>query len=166
MASIKGGHLEMKIGKTIAIAIGVFVLSAGGGMIGSSFANGEENDFMESFNSFKESFAKEEPEVTVPLEPFLTNLKTTDETKYALQIEMSIGVRGEENSAVVTEKTALIRDSIIRTLTTKTAGNVMDSDENNSLLLKEEVKDTLNQTLGTDIVTGIFVTNIVQQRTQ
>lgn len=159
---------RMKIGKIIAIGAGTVILSVGGGMVGSSLVSNEGNTSGNLLTTITDVFAKEEPDVTVPLELFLTNLKSTDEDegKYALQIEIAVGVKGEENAALVTEKTAVVRDSIIRTLSVKNHKNVMETDANGNLILKKELKNSLNDTLGDEIVTDIFITNVVQQRTK
>lgn len=159
---------RMKIGKIIAIGAGTVILSVGGGMVGSSLVSNEGDTSENLLTTITDVFAKEEPDVTVPFELFLTNLKSTDEDegKYALQIEIAVGVKGEENAALITEKTAVVRDSIIRTLSVKNHKNVMETDENGNLILKKELKSSLNDTLGDEIVTDIFITNVVQQRTK
>lgn len=148
---------KQSIPRLILIAVILVILMIGGGTIGSLITTGLGKEWITSFNK------KEVESILIPQEEFLVNLKSNDGSlNDFLKIEMSVETTGEENGTILTEKAAIVRDAIISVLRNKSAANIFDESEG-VLVIKQEIISKINQSLGSEVASDLYITNIVMQ---
>lgn len=148
---------KQNIPRLILIAVIIVALMIGGGAIGSLITTGKAKEWITSFNK------KEVETILVPQAEFLVNLQSNDGSlDDFLKIEMSVETTGEENGTVLTEKAAIVRDAIISVLRNKSTANIFDESEG-VLVIKQEIISKINQNLGSEVASDLYITNIVMQ---
>ena len=148
---------KQRIPKLVLIAVILMVLMVGGGMISSLMTNGLATEWIANLNK------KDAESILVPQEEFLVNLKSNDGSlDDFLKIEMSVETTDEDNGAILTEKAAIVRDAIISVLRNKSTANIFDESEG-VLVIKQEIISKINQSLGSEIASDLYITNIVMQ---
>lgn len=98
--------------------------------------------------------------VLYPLDTFTVNLKSDNGRRY-LKVTMDLELSGQELTAEMDNKTAVIRDRIIRILTSKTLEEV--SSRKGKDKLTQQIKDTLNGMLDDGQILGVYFTEFVIQ---
>ena len=98
--------------------------------------------------------------VLYPLDTFTVNLKSDSGRRY-LKVTMDLELSGQELTAELDNKTAVIRDRIIRILTSKTLEEV--SSRKGKDKLTQQIKDTLNAMLDDGQILGVYFTEFVIQ---
>jgi flagellar FliL protein len=98
--------------------------------------------------------------VLYPLDPFTVNLKSDSGRRY-LKVAMSLELEGEELSMELDAKTAVLRDRIIRILSSKTLEEI--SSKKGKQKVTEQIMDTLNAMLSDGRIKGIYFTEFVIQ---
>ena len=148
---------KQSIPKLVLIAVILMVLMVGGGMICSLMTNGLATEWIANLNK------KDAESILVPQEEFLVNLKSNDGSlDDFLKIEMSVETTDEDNGAILTEKAAIVRDATISVLRNKSTANIFDESEG-VLVIKQEIISKINQSLGSEIASDLYITNIVMQ---
>ena len=148
---------KQSIPKLVLIAVILMVLMVGGGMICSLMTNGLATEWIAKKKK------KDAESILVPQEEFLVNLKSNDGSlDDFLKIEMSVETTDEDNGAILTEKAAIVRDAIISVLRNKSTANIFDESEG-VLVIKQEIISKINQSLGSEIASDLYITNIVMQ---
>lgn len=148
---------KQNVPRLILMAVILVALMIGGGMIGSLITSGKAEEWIASFNK------KEVESILVPQEEFLVNLKSNDGSlDDFLKIEMTVETTDAANEAVLTEKAAIVRDAIISVLRNKSAANIFDESEG-VLIIKQEIIAKINQSLGSEVASDLYITNIVMQ---
>lgn len=143
--------------RLVLIALLLVALMIGGGMIGSLITNGKAKEWVANFNK------KEVELIIVPQEEFLVNLKSSDDNlDDFLKIEMSVETTDKEKEAILTEKSAIVRDAIISVLRNKSTDTIFEEAEG-VLVIKQEIILKINQSLGSDVASELYITNIVMQ---
>lgn len=143
--------------KPILIVVIILVVLAIGTLLGIGFSTGKIQEATASMLDSSE-------EVIVPVEQFLVNLTPgeSNNDKY-LQIELSLHSDKKDAEATLTAGTAQIRDAVIGVLRSKTSDSLYATTEDGALILKHELKDSINQAIGSDLVNEVYITNIVTQ---
>lgn len=148
---------KQSIPRLILIAVILVILMIGGGTIGSLITTGLGKEWITSFNK------KEVESILVPQEEFVVNLKSNDgNLDDFLKIEMSIETIDAEHETILTEKAAIVRDAIISVLRNKSTANIFDETEG-VLVIKQEIISKINQSLGSEVASDLYITNIVMQ---
>ncbi len=98
--------------------------------------------------------------VLYPLDTFTVNLKSDSGRRY-LKVTLDLELSGQELTAELDNKTAVIRDRIIRILTSKTLEEVTSRKGKDKLT--QQIKDTLNAMLIDGQVLGVYFTEFVIQ---
>ncbi len=98
--------------------------------------------------------------VLYPLDTFTVNLKSDNGRRY-LKVTMDLELSGQELTAELDNKTAVIRDRIIRILTSKTLEEV--SSRKGKDKLTQQIKDALNAMLDDGQILGVYFTEFVIQ---
>lgn len=148
---------KQNVPRLILIAVILVALMIGGGTIGSLITTGKAKEWITGFNK------TEEVSILVPQEEFLVNLKSNDGSlDDFLKIEMSVETTDEDNGAILTEKAAIVRDAIISVLRNKSTANIFDESEG-VLVIKQEIILKINQSLGSEVASDLYITNIVMQ---
>ena len=98
--------------------------------------------------------------VLYPLDSFTVNLKSDSGRRY-LKVTMSLELNGEELSIELDNKSPVIRDRVIRILTSKTLEEI--SSKKGKLKVSNQIMDTLNAMISDGQVKGIYFTEFVIQ---
>ncbi len=95
-----------------------------------------------------------------PLDTFTVNLKSDAGRRY-LKVTMSLELEGEELSLELDAKTAVLRDRIIRILSSKTLEEI--SSKKGKSKVEQQIMDTLNSMISDGKIKGIYFTEFVIQ---
>jgi len=95
-----------------------------------------------------------------PLDPFTVNLKSTGATRY-LKCTINLEIDSPETQPELDKMKPLIRDIIIRILSSKTVPEI--STAKGKEKLKEEIKKNLNAKLATGEIRNVYFTAFVIQ---
>ena len=98
--------------------------------------------------------------ILYPMDTFTVNLKSDSGRRY-LKVSMSLELVGEELSLELDAKTPVLRDRIIRILSSKTLEEI--SSKKGKAKVSEQVMDTLNSMISDGEVQGIYFTEFVIQ---
>lgn len=98
--------------------------------------------------------------ILYPLDTFTVNLKSDAGRRY-LKVTMSLELEGEELSIELDKKAPVLRDRIIRILTSKTLEEI--SSRKGKEKVSQQIQDTLNAMLTDGRVKGIYFTEFVIQ---
>jgi len=98
--------------------------------------------------------------ILYPLDTFTVNLKSDAGRRY-LKVTLSLELEGEELSLELDAKTAVLRDRIIRILSSKTLEEI--SSKKGKSKVENQIMDTLNSMIADGTVRGIYFTEFVIQ---
>ena len=98
--------------------------------------------------------------ILYPLDTFTVNLKSDAGRRY-LKCTLSLELEGEELSLELDAKTAVLRDRIIRILTSKTLEEI--SSKKGKQKVSQQIMDTLNAMITDGQIKGIYFTEFVIQ---
>ena len=98
--------------------------------------------------------------ILYPLDTFTVNLKSDAGRRY-LKVTMSLELEGDEISMELDAKTAVIRDRVIRILSSKTLEEI--SSKKGKAKVSSQVMDTLNAMISDGYIKGIYFTEFVIQ---
>ncbi len=98
--------------------------------------------------------------VLYPLDTFTVNLKSDSGRRY-LKVTMSLELEGEELSLELDSKAPVLRDRIIRILTSKTLEEI--SSKKGKQKIESQIMDTLNAMISDGKIRGIYFTEFVIQ---
>lgn len=103
-------------------------------------------------------------ELTVPMEEFLLNLKPSSSNKgnEYMRLEVALGTTRKKGDELLEERTIKNRDIIINVISKKSAYEIFNQEDGIGVL-KEELKTALNEDLKDDLVSEVYITNIVTQ---
>lgn len=98
--------------------------------------------------------------ILYPLDTFTVNLKSDAGRRY-LKVTLSLELEGEELSLELDAKTAVLRDRIIRILSSKTLEEI--SSKKGKRKVSMQIIDTLNSMIADGEIKGIYFTEFVIQ---
>jgi len=98
--------------------------------------------------------------ILYPLDTFTVNLKSDAGRRY-LKVTMSLELEGEELSLELDNKSPVIRDRVIRILTSKSLEEI--SSKKGKQKVSEQIVDTLNAMISDGQIRGIYFTEFVIQ---
>ena len=98
--------------------------------------------------------------ILYPLDTFTVNLKSDAGRRY-LKVTMSLELEGEELSLELDAKSPVLRDRIIRILTSKTLEEI--SSKKGKQKVSQQIMDTLNAMISDGTIQGIYFTEFVIQ---
>ena len=106
-------------------------------------------------------------ELTVPMEEFLLNLKPSSSNKgneymRYMRLEVALGTNRKKGDELLEERAIKNRDIIINVISKKSAYEIFNQEDGIGVL-KEELKTALNESLKDDLVSEVYITNIVTQ---
>lgn len=146
----------------IIIAVVVLILIVT--IVGVILLLGAEENVSETTAKGKPAVTKKLDDVKlgpiVSLEQFIVNLVDNSGRRY-LKIELQLELSGPELQEEIDNKTALVRDLIIRTLSSKTYEEISTS--SGKTRLKDELIGSINRKLMDGEVVNIFFTKFVVQ---
>lgn len=98
--------------------------------------------------------------ILYPLDTFTVNLKSDSGRRY-LKVTMSLELEGEELSLELDAKTPVLRDRIIRILTSKTLEEI--TSKKGKQKVSNQIMDALNAMISDGEIRGIYFTEFVIQ---
>ena len=110
--------------------------------------------------AFESSRKLSEIGILYPLDTFTVNLKSDAGRRY-LKVTMSLELEGEELSLELDANSAVLRDRVIRILTSKTLEEI--SSKKGKQKVSSQVMDTLNAMVSDGQIKGIYFTEFVIQ---
>jgi len=113
-----------------------------------------------SGSSYDNSRQLNEIGVLYPLDTFTVNLKSDSGRRY-LKVTMSLELEGEELSLELDSKSPVLRDRIIRILTSKSLEEI--SSKKGKSKIETQIMDTLNAMIRDGQIKGIYFTEFVIQ---
>lgn len=113
-----------------------------------------------SSSSTEDSRQLSEIGILYPLDTFTVNLKSDAGRRY-LKVTMALELEGEELSLELDAKTPVLRDRIIRILSSKTLEEI--SSKKGKGKVSTQVMDTLNSMISDGEIKGIYFTEFVIQ---
>ncbi|MEN8302449.1 MAG: flagellar basal body-associated protein FliL [Campylobacterota bacterium] len=113
-----------------------------------------------SSSNYDESRQLSEIGILYPLDTFTVNLKSDAGRRY-LKVTMSLELEGEELSLELDAKSPVIRDRVIRILTSKTLEEI--SSKKGKQKVSSQIMDTLNSMISDGTIRGIYFTEFVIQ---
>ena len=113
-----------------------------------------------SSSTYDDSRQLSEIGILYPLDTFTVNLKSDAGRRY-LKVTMSLELEGEELSLELDAKSPVLRDRIIRILTSKTLEEI--SSKKGKQKVSTQVMDTLNAMISDGQIRGIYFTEFVIQ---
>jgi flagellar protein FliL len=154
----------------IAIGAVVAVLLMGGDEGSSSSSNApqvkersapkEKTRRSSMSDDFEDSRPLNQIGILYPLDTFTVNLKSDAGRRY-LKVTMSLELEGEELSLELDAKAPVLRDRIIRILTSKTLEEI--SSKKGKQKVSDQIMDTLNAMISDGRIKGIYFTEFVIQ---
>lgn len=102
-----------------------------------------------------------EEEVVIPLEEFLVNLNPASNTNHYVRMTVALGTTHERGEDIIPANLERIRDAIIYTTTRQTRDSLFD--ESGRLVLKGELVEAINGSLGLEVISNLYVTEFVVQ---
>lgn len=134
------------------------------GVVVAMLAGGDDNTQQGSSPSSKEKPQKMMESMEVgpmfPLDNFTVNLLSDSGRRY-LKVQMNLELDGEELAAELESKTAVIRDIIIRLLSSKTLEEISTAKGKDTL--KEQIVNQLNLRLKDGNIRHVYFTEFVVQ---
>ena len=154
-------------GKKKLIIIIVLVLLLGGGGVGAYLALGHSKPEGEGEDAGAEEGGGEEghegeqtvlPPAILPLETFIVNLQVKGSfLKTTIQLEFA----EPQLPPTVESDIPKVRDAIIRILSSRSSADILTSEGKEKL--REEIKNSVNESLGAEDVTQIYFTEFIIQ---
>lgn len=90
----------------------------------------------------------------------VVNLQDNKSNTY-LKTKIAISYKGKKNASVMEEKSFQIRDSIVRTLRSKSKKEIESVEKTDEL--KIEIIANLNKVLGNEIISDVYITDFMIQ---
>ncbi len=113
-----------------------------------------------SSSSIESSRQLSEIGILYPLDTFTVNLKSDSGSRY-LKVTMSLELEGEELSLELDAKSPVLRDRIIRILSSKTLEEI--TSKKGKSKVSSQIMDTLNAMISDGLIRGIYFTEFVIQ---
>lgn len=137
-------------GKFILMIVVPLILIIGG--LATFFVLGSEEGFL-GFGG-----ESEPEEVHIPLEEFLVNT----EGDSMVRLEMTVSSFEEDAEVQVEEEIAKVRDAVIHVVTNRPAEDIY-AEQDGEFIIKHEIRDRVNQSLGEEIISDVYITDILTQ---
>lgn len=102
-------------------------------------------------------------DVTVPLAEFLINLESAQPSREQfVKLELSIHSTDKKADEIIAANLAQVRDAVIYVVHKKTPETLFEEKEG-AFSMKEELKNRINEALGSTLIDDVYITNILMQ---
>lgn len=102
-------------------------------------------------------------EVQVPLEEFLINVGDDSGRNTAMvKLEVSVSSYADDAEVLINQDIAKVRDAVIHVVSNENIDSLLER-EDESFVLKRDIKDRINQSFGSDLIDDVYITNILTQ---
>jgi flagellar FliL protein len=171
---VEEGSEEKKGGSNLVLIIVIVLLLlvlVVGGILGFMALSGDDEDASMQEDQVSQQSGKQKKKnkkstdlLTIgpiyPLDQFIVNL-VSDSGRRFLKVSMDLELSGEELTLEMDSKKSVLRDIIIRTLSSKTFEEI--STQKGKEKLKEEINEKINEVLADGYVKNLFFTSFVIQ---
>lgn len=150
-----------KTGTKLLLISGVvlLLLFAGIGIGGFLFSGSGEESFISRFTEEAEA-----TETAVPLEEFLVNLNSeSPRNSPIVRMVITVTSLNEDANEIITADIAKVRDAVIHSVSNQSAETIYNEEEGH-FLIKNDIKDRINQALEEDIIEDVYITDILLQK--
>lgn len=100
-------------------------------------------------------------EAVVPFEEFLVNLNPSSNTNDYVRMTIALGTKHERGEEIIETNLEKIRDAVIYTTNRQTRDTLYD--EKGGLVLKGTLVEEINEVLGLEVVSNVYVTEFIVQ---
>lgn len=100
-------------------------------------------------------------EAVVPFDEFLVNLNPSSNTNDYVRMTIALGTKHERGEEIFETNLEKIRDAVIYTTNRQTRDTLYD--ERGRLVLKETLVEEINEVLGLEVVSNVYVTEFIVQ---
>lgn len=104
---------------------------------------------------------KSDGEYTMALDEFIVNLKPEGSIRHYLKVSLALMYTDEDQGVVMESSINKIRDSIITSIRTRSYEEILEDAE--AKIFKEDVKNSINDTLGQEAIKDIYITDFIIQ---
>lgn len=154
---------KKKKGRNLVIGIvsGVIILVAGMGIGITVFGNSGEESLMSRFKTSNEAQATE---IAIPLDEFIVNVKgETARSQSIVRMEITVTSMDDDASEIIATDIAKVRDAVIHVVSSQSVSTIME-EKDGEFIVKDQIKDRINQSLGNELIEDVYVTNILIQK--
>lgn len=153
MAAPMTSNEKSKLPKILIIMLVVILLAITMLLSYIVFSGGPNFDITKLFNQNKEE--------NVLLDEFVVNLKSENNRKNYLKLQVALMCNEEDDKAIIESNVNKIRDRVVNILLDKTSADILEGD--NIKNLKDELKEEINLALKDELVKEVYVTDLVVQ---
>ena len=100
-------------------------------------------------------------EAVVPFDEFLVNLNPSSNTNDYVRMTIALGTKHERGEEIFETNLEKIRDAVIYTTNRQTRDTLYD--ERGRLVLKGTLVEEINEVLGLEVVSNVYVTEFIVQ---
>ena len=140
------------------IIIAAVVLIAGGAGAFFAMSGGEEEEEDGEYEEMDDGGDGMLPSAVLPLDTFVVNLQVKGSF---LKVTMQLEFTEPELPATIEGDIPKLRDVIIRIMSSKGARDILSTEGKE--LLREEIRDGINETLGAEDVSQVYFTEFIIQ---
>lgn len=98
----------------------------------------------------------------IPLSRFIVNLASNGNQDQYIRVSMSVIVATPEEKSALNKQMPLVRDSVIGVLSQKKATDIL-AGGNKLQSLKNQIKTSINNAYGAQIIEDVYITDLVVQ---
>lgn len=162
MAQNNEKKTKKKVTKIVIIVMAaVVVLVVGMGIGITVFGSPNEESVISRLTNRAEA---EAVETSVPLEEFIVNVSgETTRSQAIVRMEITVTSFDSDAAELIAEDIAKVRDAVIHVVSSQSADSILEETDG-EFIVKDNIRDRINQSLGTDLIEEVFVTNILIQR--
>lgn len=145
----------------LGIVAAVIVLVAGMGVGVALFGNPSETPLLSRFTSSDDAQATE---IAIPLDEFLVNVQSeTARSQAIIRMEITVTSVDDDASEIIANDIAKVRDAVLHVVSSHSASTIME-EKDGAFIVKDQIKDRINQSMGEDLIDDVYVTNILIQK--
>lgn len=151
---------KKKTGKGLRLLVGVVLLA---GLTLAGYIGLMQRDARGDLPIIGGWFVEEAPtDVQVPMDEFLLNSQNADGRDQMVRLELALSSKQPDIETYLTENNAKVREDVIYVLSQETTDALVKT-ESDTFAVAETIKTRLNDTLGDDVISGVYVTDLLIQ---
>lgn len=102
-------------------------------------------------------------EITIPLDEFLVNVQGESARRQSIaRMEITVTTLDDEAADIIASDIAKVRDAVIHVVSNQTTSTIMEENDGD-FVIKDQIKDRINQSLGDELIENVYITNILIQ---
>ena len=127
------------------------------------FLFGEPSD-SSLFSRIMPSSEAQATDMAIPLDEFLVNVQGETARSQSI-VRLEVTVTSTDNNAAdrITRDMAKVRDAVIYVVSNQTTSTIME-EKDGDFLIKGRIKERINESLETELIEDVYVTNVLIQK--